>query len=135
MSKECEGWQDPEVIRAVANAPPVASTSAVSVPENVTPANIIQPSQKKAKKVPRNPIVGKALEKVEKARRARYEKYGLNDKGVVPLTMSRSGLKDIAKYQKGTKLLIRKLPFQRLVLEICQKDKPCGADKPWQGAV
>ena len=36
-------------------------------------------------------------------------------------------LREIRKYQKNTDLLIRKLPFQRLVREICQdtfKKKP-----------
>ena len=32
-------------------------------------------------------------------------------------------LREIRKYQKGTELLIRKLPFQRLVREIAQKQK------------
>ena len=40
---------------------------------------------------------------------------------------------DIRKYQKGTELLIRKLPFQRLVREIsqeyCSND---GSDYRWQ---
>ena len=30
-------------------------------------------------------------------------------------------LKEIQKYQKGSELLIRKLPFQRVVREIAQK--------------
>merc|ERR1719498_340568 len=33
-------------------------------------------------------------------------------------------LKEIRKYQKSTELLIRKLPFQRLVREIAQDMKP-----------
>ena len=32
-------------------------------------------------------------------------------------------LREIRKYQKSTELLIRKLPFQRLVREICQEFK------------
>ena len=33
-------------------------------------------------------------------------------------------LREIRKYQKGTQLLIRKLPFQRLVRELAQKLRP-----------
>jgi histone H3 len=33
-------------------------------------------------------------------------------------------LREIRKYQKGTNLLIRKLPFQRLIREIAQELKP-----------
>jgi histone H3 len=33
-------------------------------------------------------------------------------------------LREIRKYQKSTELLIRKLPFQRLVREIAQEHKP-----------
>jgi len=33
-------------------------------------------------------------------------------------------LRDIRKYQKGTELLIKKLPFQRLVREIAQGFRP-----------
>ena len=34
-------------------------------------------------------------------------------------------LREIRKYQKSTELLIRKLPFQRLVREIAQDFKVC----------
>ena len=35
-------------------------------------------------------------------------------------------LREIRKYQKSTELLIRKLPFQRFVREICQDMEKCG---------
>ena len=35
-------------------------------------------------------------------------------------------LREIRKYQKSTELLIRKMPFQRLVREICQDMEKCG---------
>jgi histone H3 len=38
-------------------------------------------------------------------------------------------LRDIRKYQKSTKLLLRRLPFSRLVREICQERK---TDLRWQ---
>ena len=44
-----------------------------------------------------------------------------------PLRRFRPGtvsLRQIRKYQKSTELLIRKLPFQRLVREVVQKIKP-----------
>ena len=40
-------------------------------------------------------------------------------------------LREIRRYQKSTELLIRKLPFQRLVREICQDWK---SDLRWQAA-
>nr|5ZBX_A Chain A, Histone H3.1,Histone H3-like centromeric protein A,Histone H3.1 [Homo sapiens]5ZBX_E Chain E, Histone H3.1,Histone H3-like centromeric protein A,Histone H3.1 [Homo sapiens] len=40
-------------------------------------------------------------------------------------------LREIRRYQKSTELLIRKLPFQRLVREICQ-DFTRGVDFNWQ---
>jgi histone H3 len=40
-------------------------------------------------------------------------------------------LRDIRKYQKSTKLLLRRLPFSRLVREICQERKR-DLDLRWQ---
>jgi histone H3 len=40
-------------------------------------------------------------------------------------------LREIRKYQKSTELLIRKLPFQRLVREIAQDFKV----RPWEGGL
>ena len=68
-----------------------------------------------------------------KAPRGRYRtkngmKMGLPPRGTVrkphrfrPGTVA---LRQIRKYQKSTELLIRKLPFQRLVREVCQKLNP-----------
>ena len=41
-------------------------------------------------------------------------------------------LKEIRKYQKSTHLLIRKLPFQRLVKEVCQDLFPQKMQLRWQ---
>jgi hypothetical protein len=38
-------------------------------------------------------------------------------------------LREICRYQKSTELLIRKLPFQRLVCEIAQDFKVCKFDR------
>jgi histone H3 len=43
-------------------------------------------------------------------------------------------LREIRKYQKSTELLIRKLPFQRLVREIAQARLPRRAVRPPLGA-
>jgi len=40
-------------------------------------------------------------------------------------------LREIRRYQKSTELLIRKLPFQRLVREIAQDFKVCINDSIW----
>ena len=44
-------------------------------------------------------------------------------------------LREIRRYQKSTDLLIRRLPFQRLVREICRDlfQKKLGMDFRWQG--
>ena len=131
--REREGWQDQEVLRTMPNEPPATSVSAVPVPAEVSSVNIIGHKKNKKKLVPKNEIVQKAMEEAAKARAAQYDKFGYNSKGFRPLTTSRSGLKEITTYQKSYQLLIRKLPFQQLVREICQVDVPGGADKRWQG--
>ena len=54
-----------------------------------------------------------------------YKKY--NRGGVKKPRRYRPGtvaLREIRKYQKSTELLIKKLPFQRLVKEVCNKIMP-----------
>ena len=52
------------------------------------------------------------------ANRAKAAKYGIKKaRRYRPGTVA---LREIRRYQKSTELLIRKLPFQRLVREICQ---------------
>lgn len=44
-------------------------------------------------------------------------------------------LREIRRYQKSTELLFRKLPFARLVREICENDVGrAGVDKRWQAS-
>lgn len=43
-------------------------------------------------------------------------------------------LREIRKYQKTTNLLIRKLPFQRLVREIANNVSTTGTNVRWQGS-
>ena len=68
-----------------------------------------------------------------KAPRGRYRtrhgrKMGLPDKGRVRkpyrFRPGTQALRQIRKYQKSTELLIRKLPFQRLVREVAQSIRP-----------
>ena len=61
--QEREGWQDPEVLRAISSEPPATSVSAVPVPAEVSSENIIGNKKNKKKLVPMNKIVQKALEK------------------------------------------------------------------------
>jgi histone H3 len=54
--------------------------------------------------------------------------------GVVKKTRYRPGtvaLREIRKYQKSTELLLRKMPFQRLIREIAQQSK---SDLRFQGS-
>ena len=78
-------------------------------------------------KAPRTKLTNKAA---LKARRAQAVS-GQTDNGKLPQRF-RPGtvaLREIRKYQKTTELLIRKLPFQRLVREITQDFK---TDLRWQ---
>ena len=106
-----QGWKDQEVMRALNNLPPTGSirTTAIQVPKSPSVRGKYSSYHKIVKKVPKHPTVAKALKKSKMTHR---EKLGVNDKGVVPLTASRSGLAVIARCQKRFDLLIRKLPFQ-----------------------
>ena len=126
--EQWEGWQDPEVLKALQGAPPpgVCQKACRGAPEQSREA--AQKKSVKAKKQPANKIVQKAIAVAQKSKQARKE---VNEKGVIPLTTSRSGLKDIMKQQKSCELLIRKLPFQRLVREIAHDFK---TDLRWQSS-
>ena len=67
-------------------------------------------SRKSLGKIPRP---SKAVKKAKSIEVAPVRKYK-------PGTVA---LRDIRRYQKGTEVLLRKLPFQRLVREIAQGDK------------
>lgn len=71
-------------------------------------------------KAPRKQIASKA------ARKAIIPSQGSTSGGLKKVHRFRPGtvaLREIRKYQKSTELLIRKLPFQRLVREISQEHK------------
>ena len=45
-------------------------------------------------------------------------------KGLIFFHLGTVALREIRRYQKSTNLLIRKLPFQRLVREVAQEEQP-----------
>ena len=79
-----------------------------------------QTAQKTGIKAPRKQLAYKAMTKEQKAEYNR-KKAEARATGVKKKHRYRPGtvaLREIRKYQKSTELLIRKLPFQRLVKEI-----------------
>jgi len=68
--------------------------------------------------------------------RARARANGLFEPRAIPRThRNRPGtvaLREIRKYQKTTELLIRRLPFQRLIREIAQSDRGSSTDLRFQ---
>ena len=81
------------------------------------------PSKKKGitgMKMPRVPIQKKPLKKPQAAKKAAAAQGGKKPHRYRPGTVA---LREIRRYQKSTELLIRKLPFQRLVREIAQDFK------------
>ena len=83
----------------------------------------------KKKKQPQNKQVAKALKVANRTKKARRE---VNTRGVVPLTSSGTGLREIKRYQKSSELLIWKLPFQRLVREVAGDVNARAKDYRWQ---
>ena len=78
------------------------------------------PNPTVAQKAPRDPSIGLKSVRVPVTSAAR-KSFPAAKAGVKKPHRFRAGtvaLKEIRKYQKGTELLIRKLPFQRLVREI-----------------
>jgi len=80
-------------------------------------------SRKTAGKVPRAAIVSKGKKSGSKKAK---KTAGTGSSGVKKPFKFRPGtvaLREIRRYQKGTELLLRKLPFQRLVREIAAEGK------------
>ena len=73
-------------------------------------------SRRSAGKVPRSSIVPKG----KKSEPKKLTKGSTKPTKFRPGTVA---LRDIKRYRKGTEMLIRKLPFQRLVREIAQTSK------------
>ena len=137
-----EGWEDPNVIRALAGGPPAgvvragpsAAAGAPSESDAVVPATEdSQESESSTQVVPqakRNAIMS-AKYAAAKMNRARQEEQIHRKYRYRPGTRS---LMEIRKYQKSTELLIRKAPFARTVREICMDKTVCswGAEIRWQ---
>ena len=117
-----EGWQDPEVVRALHNRPPpgaiMAERNDEACHKKYGKAKMINTTKKKAAatgRVPKNKAVQSALDARTKAKTAKREvaTHGPKDK--------LRWLKDIRRLQKSTQLLMKKAPFQRLVRELLQE--------------
>ena len=123
--KELQGWEDPQVVRALENQP---SPGAIMAERNdevcrkrFAGAKMINTTKKKTSgtaKVPKNKIVQKAIQAGNKTKKAKKEvaRHGSRDK--------LKWLRDIRKYQKTTNLLISKAPFYRLVREVIADINP-----------
>ena len=77
-------------------------------------------SRESSGKVPRSSIVPKGKKSGKKKSTKGSTKGSKKPSKFRPGTVA---LRDIKRYQKGTEMLIRKLPFQRLVREIAQTSK------------
>ena len=79
-----------------------------------------------------NRFVARKLAAKKAAGKATVRKAGLCQKKKAPRCRPGTvALRDIRRYQKSTDLLIRRVPFQRLVKEIAQD---CGKDYRFQGS-
>lgn len=93
----------------------VMKTAAVSKPAAKRPAASKQPRKTVAGKGPRKTVAAKSARKTVAQPAGEKRKHRFH-----PGTVA---LREIRRYQKSTDLLIRKLPFQRLVREIAQDFK------------
>ena len=117
-----EGWEDPKVLRTLSNKPPAGALprSDAQCKAKYGGAKMIHTSKKGrgtlkiAMKVPKNSAVKAAQQAAMKAQKA---KQAVKKHGAKKQTRWRQ---EIKKYQSTYNLLIKKLPFQRLVREIAQ---------------
>ena len=123
--KNLQGWEDPQVARALENRPPPGAIMAERNDEvcrkKLAGAKMIKSTTKKAPKtvqVPKNKIVRKAIAAAKNAKTAKKQikQHGSRDK--------LRWLRDIRKHQKTTNLLIPKAPFYRLVRELIADINP-----------
>ena len=113
-----KGWQDPQVERAKRNEPPMGALPREDPCRKKYGGRMINTTQRGTKQtmkgVPKNPALqaaAKAAQKAESAKR-KVNKYGPEQ--------LRPWQKEIKMRQNTYNLLLRKLPFQRLVREITQ---------------
>ena len=117
-----EGWEDPEVVRALAGVAPVGAHTEDS-----------QQSQSSTQAVPQvelQPKHAAAMSAKYAASKAMRAKQQLRTS--TRMAPGMRALQEIRKYQSLTELLIRKTPFARLVQEICLDVCVNGADIRWQ---
>ena len=138
-----EGWEDPNVIRALAGDPPVGAvrakpSAAAGAPSGESDAVVpatedTQESESSTQVVPqaKQNAVMSAKYAAARQRRAQAEEQVKRKHRYRPGTRS---LMEIRKYQKSAELLIRKAPFARTVREICMDSTVCswGAEIRWQ---
>ena len=133
-------WQDPEVVRALQGEPPAEAriTREITTATESQESDAVVPGSTRTRphkdtattvqQVPQNAAVKAALASVTKANKAKAAVSRPPGKRAKPGVKA---LKEIRKYQKGTELLIRKLPFMRLLREITD-DQPKGKEYRWQ---
>ena len=136
-------WQDQNVVRALQGQPPAdatvprgdtTATAESQESDAVVPGSSARTrprgpvSASTSQQVPQNPAVRAALSSAMKAAVARKAVNKPPKKKKKPGVKA---LQEIRKYQKNTELLIRKLPFMRLVREITD-DLPKGKEFRYQ---
>ena len=121
------GCTTPLAAFEVAGAPPFASSLIRGFPHNIFKAKMARTKQTARKstggKAPRKQLATKAARKSAPATGGVKKPHRYR-----PGTVA---LREIRRYQKSTELLIRKLPFQRLVREVAQDYK---TDLRFQGS-
>ena len=136
-----EGWEDPEVVRALAGVAPAgakrevsAAAGAPSTSDAVVPhMEDSQQSQSSTQAVPQvelQPKHAAAMSTKYAASKAMRAKQQL--RASTQMAPGMKALQEIKKYQSTTELLIRKAPFARLIREICLDVCTNGADIRWQ---
>ena len=113
-----EGWQDPEVERAKRSEPHRGALPRDDLCRRKYGGRMINTTQRGTKQtlkgVPRNPALGKAAKAADNANKAKRQVKNHGPGAMRPWQ------KEIRLRQNSFNLLIRKLPFQRLVREITQ---------------
>ena len=113
-----EGWQDPQVERAKRNEPPMGALPIEDPCRKKYGGKMINTTQRGTKQVmkgvPKNPALKKAAAAAQRADSAKRKVKQYGPGQLHPWQ------KEIKLRQNSFNLLIRKLPFQRLVREITQ---------------
>ena len=137
-----EGWEDPEVVWALAGVAPAgakrevsAAAGAPSTSDAVVPhTEDSQQSQSSTQAVPQVELQPKKHEAAMSAKYAASKAMRAKQQLRASTWMAPGmrALQEIRKYQSSMELLIRKAPFTRLVREICLDVCVNEADIRWQ---